>query len=37
LEQINYNADGIDSGDAEIVAAVPVWRDEVGIKTFLEK
>lgn len=34
LEQINFNAAGVDIGDAEIVAAVPVGRDEVGIKTF---
>jgi transposase len=34
LKQINYNAAGVDIGDAEIVAAVPVGRDEVGIKTF---
>lgn len=34
LEQINYNAAGVDIGDKEIVAAVPVGRDEVGIKTF---
>lgn len=34
FKQINYNAAGVDIGDAEIVAAVPVGRDEVGIKTF---
>jgi transposase len=34
LEQINYDAAGVDIGDREIVAAVPVGRDEVGIRTF---
>lgn len=34
LEQINFNAAGVDIGDAEIVAAVPAGRDEVGVRSF---
>lgn len=34
LEQINFNAAGVDIGDAEILATVPAGRDEVGIKKF---
>ena len=34
LGQINFNAAGVDIGDREIVAAVPVEKDSVGIRTF---
>jgi transposase len=34
LEQINFDAAGVDIGDTEILATVPVGRDEVGIRTF---
>jgi transposase len=34
LEQINFDAAGVDIGDTDIVATVPVGRDEVGIRTF---
>lgn len=34
LKQINYNAAGLDIGDAEIYAAVPEGRDEVSVRIF---
>jgi transposase len=34
LEQINFNAAGLDVGDDEIYAAVPERRDEVSVRVF---
>jgi transposase len=34
LEQINYNAAGIDVGDDEMYVAVPEGRDEVSVRVF---
>ncbi len=34
LEQINFNAAGLDIGDDEIYVAVPEGRDEVSVKVF---
>jgi transposase len=34
LEQINFNAAGLDIGDDEIYAAVPEGRDEVSVRVF---
>jgi transposase len=34
LKQINYNAAGLDIGDAEIYVAVPDGRDEVSVRVF---
>lgn len=34
LEQINYNAAGLDIGDAEIYAAVPEGRDKDSVRVF---
>jgi transposase len=34
LEQINFNAAGLDVGDDEIYAAVPEKRDKVSVRVF---
>jgi hypothetical protein len=34
LEQINFNAAGLDIGDEEIYAAVPEGRGEVSVRVF---